>query len=329
MFKIPIAEIKEKIVASGKISAEDLENKIKFKINELSGLISEEGAAHILANELGVEIISKEQGKLKIKEIYSGMKSVNTVGKVVTKYDVREFSKGDKQGKVCSLVLGDETGVVRVVFWNEQVDLLKDVNEGDIILVNDAYARENNNNREVHLGQRGSIEINPEGEIVGNVRQSTEFERKNIGELKGGESAVEVLGTVVQVFDPRFFYLCPQCNKRANEAEGGFKCDTHGVVEPALSYVLNLIMDDGSANIRTVFWKKQTNHLLDTNEEKMAKYKEDLGGFDNLKNDLLGEQFKLLGKVVQNQMFERLEFSVQMVEKAKAEDEIAKLEKTE
>ena len=70
MYKVPLAEIKQKILASGKLGSDELELKLKAKINELSGLISEEGAAHIIANELGVEIVSTNTTKkLKIKEI--------------------------------------------------------------------------------------------------------------------------------------------------------------------------------------------------------------------------------------------------------------------
>ena len=159
MYKIPLNDIKDKIVASGKLDLKNLELKIKEKINELSGLISEEGAAHIIANELSVELVDANKNKLKIKEIYAGMKNVSVLGKVTRKFDVHEFAKGDSTGKVCSLILGDETGTIRVVFWNEQVDLLTKVNPDDIILVKEAYVRENNNNKEIHLGDLGEIEV--------------------------------------------------------------------------------------------------------------------------------------------------------------------------
>src|SRR3989339_2185984 len=110
MFKIPLAEIKEKIVSSGKLTLQDLDVKIKKKINDLSGLISEEGAAHIIANELGIELFSSNQEKLKIKSIYAGMRSIATLGKVMRKFEVREFAKEKTVGKVASLILGDETG---------------------------------------------------------------------------------------------------------------------------------------------------------------------------------------------------------------------------
>ncbi len=121
MYKIPLADLKEKILRSGKLDSHELEEKIRHKINELSGLISEEGAAHIIANELGIELVRLGGEKLKIKEIYAGMRGISAVGKVVRKFDVREFQKGEGLGKVCSLIFGDETGTIRVVFWNEQV----------------------------------------------------------------------------------------------------------------------------------------------------------------------------------------------------------------
>ena len=86
MFKIPFADIKEKIVASGKLGREEFENKVKAKISELSGLISEEGAAHIIANELGVELVPQNGNKLKIKEVYAGMKNISKLGKVVRNF---------------------------------------------------------------------------------------------------------------------------------------------------------------------------------------------------------------------------------------------------
>ncbi len=326
MYKVPLVELKNRIVGSGKLSSAELEQRMKEKINELSGLISEEGAVHIIANELEIELVSSVVQKLKIKEIYAGMKNISTVGKVIQKYEPRTFVKGEGTGKVCSLVVGDETGTVRVVFWNEQVDLLKEVNQDDLLLVKDAYVRENRDQVEIHLGSQGSIEVNPAGETITVVRKAAKsYERKKIEELQDREDAAEIVGTVVQVFDPRFFYVCPQCSKRAVESNGVFQCNEHGAVEGQLSYVLNAVFDDGTGMIRGVFWKQQTNHLLGKDDLQVAQYKEELPLFEDVKNDLLGEQFKLLGKVHKNEMFDRLEFNVQIVEKANAQEELARL----
>ena len=182
MFKIPLPDLKEKIVRSGKCSIAELEERIKVKINELSGLISEEGAAHIIANELGIDLINVSGGKLKIKEIYAGMKGITTLGKVVRKFELRQFAKGEKTGQVRSLILGDETGTVRVVFWNDQVNLIEKVQDGDVLLLKDIYVKENNNDREIHVGERTQLQLNPEGETIELVRQNS-YQRKKILEF--------------------------------------------------------------------------------------------------------------------------------------------------
>ncbi len=326
MYKIPLPDIKEKLVKSGKISSQELEEKIKVKINDLSGLISEEGAAHIIANELGVELLVQGKEKLKIKEIYPGMRGISVTGKIVRKYDIREFTKGESTGKVCSLVVGDETGTIRAVFWNDDVIKIKDVQENDILSLKQVSVRDNKGNIELHFNEQSKILINPEGETVNTIRQSASYQRKKIEELKEGEEGAEILGTIVQVFDPRFFTVCSTCSKRAVESNGVFQCSEHGTVQPMLSYVLNAMVDDGSGVIRSVFWKNQTHHLLSFSEEKMALFKENLSAFEEVKTDLLGEQFRMIGRVKKNDMFDRLEFSVQIVEKANPEEELARLQ---
>lgn len=242
--------------------------------------------------------------------------------KIVRKFEVKEFAKGERSGKVASLIVGDETGTMRLVLWNDQTRHFDKLNEEDIILVKDAYVKENNGNKELQLADRGELVINPSGEKIDKVRQSSAFERKTINELAAGTENVELLGTVVQVFDPRFFEVCPECAKRVNLSQ----CEIHGTVNPALSYVLNLVFDDGTGTIRSVFWKNQTSHLLARSDEEMGKYKENPALFESVKTDLLGEQFKLMGRVKRNEMFDRLEFNVQLVEKANPAEEIKRLE---
>ena len=326
MFKIPLDELKDKIKQDSSLAVEELDQKIKDKINELSGLISEEGAAHIIANELGIKVAETE-GRMKVKNIYAGMKQVEVLGKVTQKFPVREFDKNGRQGKIGAFMIGDDTGSIRIACWNDQADILNELKEEDVVLIDSGYAKENNFNQvELHLNDRSSVSINPEGETIGAVKQqSTQRERKKIDVLREGDLGVELMGTVVQVFDPRYFNVCPECSKRVDEREDGFYCQEHTKVEAVNSYVLNLVLDDGTGTIRGVFWKNQTNNLLGKTEEEMVKFKDNLGLFEDIKTELLGEQFKILGRVNRNEMFDRLEFSAQMVEKAKPEDELNNL----
>ena len=67
-------------------------------MKQLSGLISKEGAAHIVANELGIKLFDSFTGKLQIKNIIAGLRNVETVGKVLQVYELREFTTNERQG---------------------------------------------------------------------------------------------------------------------------------------------------------------------------------------------------------------------------------------
>ncbi len=86
MLKIPLQDIIEKIKKETSLPESQINQKIEQKLSQLAGLISKEGAAHIVANELGVKLLEAFQGKLQIKNILAGMRSVETVGKVTRKF---------------------------------------------------------------------------------------------------------------------------------------------------------------------------------------------------------------------------------------------------
>jgi len=69
MIRIPYAEMITKIQEKTGLSQEDVEAKIKDKLTQLSGLISKEGAAHIIANELGVNAFHARPADLERKDI--------------------------------------------------------------------------------------------------------------------------------------------------------------------------------------------------------------------------------------------------------------------
>ena len=128
MFKLPYEEVVSILEKKANLSKEEIEERIKKKLSQLSGLISKEGAAHIVANELGVKLMEPFTGKLQIKNVMAGMRDVETAGKVMAVYEVRSFNTGARSGKVGSFMLGDETGSVRVVLWGDQTDTLSRMN---------------------------------------------------------------------------------------------------------------------------------------------------------------------------------------------------------
>lgn len=308
MIQIPVKDIILKICKATGLSEDEIKKKISDKVEQLYGLVSEEGAAHIVANEYGIKVFDIS-GELKIKDILIGMKSVDVVGKVIRKYELREFNTEKRKGKVANLSLADETGSIRLVFWNDKTNDFQQIKEEDVLKIRNAYVRDNTGRKELHLGDNSHVIINPANVSV-NARERKEYDKKHISELAEGISA-EIFGTIVQVFDIRFFEVCPKCNKRLRLREEHFECDEHGTQQPSFNYILNIYLDDGTSNIRVNFWKQQAQRLLKLNDAEMLKFR-DAAEFERYKTELLGNQIKILG-TTKNTMMNRLEFTADVV----------------
>lgn len=327
MFKIPYEEIVSKITEKTNLSPQEIELRVKDKMKVLSGLISKEGAAYIIANELGVKIVEQQEGKLQIKNILAGMRNVETIGRVQQVYEVKEFASGERKGKVGAFLLADPTGVIRVVCWNDQTTLLKGLKQNDVVKIEGAYVKENSGKKEVHVNDRTKLIKNPLGEEVPELASTPpEKRRKSLHELSEEDSSVEIVGTIVQAFDPRFYEICPQCGKRARPKDANFACDVHGVVTPTYGYVMNILLDDGTDTMRIVLFRNVVDQLLGQDPKDVLAYRENLGAFESTKNNLLGESIKINGRVTKNTMFDRLEFIAQQVAKTDPEEEITRLQ---
>lgn len=321
MIKIPKDMIINKIKEKTNLTDSQIQSKVKDKLDQLSGLISEEGALHIISNELGVKIL-EDVGELQVKNVLAGMRNVQIKGKVVKIYEIREFQKNERKGKVGNFLLGDETGVMRVVAWNDKADLLSTLNEGDVIKIDSGYSRDNQGRVEIHLGDKTTVEKTDESLDVKPLTN----ERKKIQDLNENDQNVEIMGTIVQVFDPRFWMVDPESGKKVTEKEGSFYHEDKLVENPDYSYVSNLFLDDGTENIRVVLWKNQTQKLFNMLHEDIVKNKD--SGFEDIKNELLGHIVKFKGKTNKNEMFDRVEFIAQFVDtKPNPEEEIEKLNK--
>lgn len=328
MIKIPYEEIILKINEKTNMAVSEVEERIDKKLKQLSGLISKEGAAHIVANELGVKIFEPLSGKLQIKNILTGMRNVETVGKVLQVYDSREFVRGDSIGKVASMLIGDDTGTIRVVMWGSQADNTANISHGSIVKIIGGYVRDNNGRKEIHLNDRSQLLINPKGEAISEVAfEIKSGNRKEIKDLNENDSEVELLGTIVQVFDIKFYEICPRCGKRAKPSVDLFECSGHGNVIPAYAYVLNAVLDDGTETIRCVFFRNQLDKLLNMSQEQVLKFKNEPAEFEAVKNELFGTIVKLNGRTNKNSLFNRLEFVVNSVDaKPNPEEELKRMQ---
>ncbi|MCF7861132.1 hypothetical protein K9M79_02715 [Candidatus Woesearchaeota archaeon] len=317
MIQIPLDKIISRIKEEKKLSDEEINDKIKQKLDQLSGLISKEGAAHIIANELGVKLVQTE-GKLAIKDVLSGLKNMEIEARVSKVFEIREFNTQRGSGKVGSVMISDGENQMRVVFWGDNTKYVETLKPNDILSIKGGYTKTNNDRIEIHTGNHSTITVNPSGSDLPELEISESGapsgKAVKISELKGGEEGVEILGTVVQVFDIKFFEVCPECRKRVRDDDGAFKCATHGEVKPNYNYVLTTVVDDGTGSIRSVFFGEQAELLAGQTREQMLEYSSNIGKFDDSKTELLGKIVKIKGRVVNNSMFDRMEIMVNFVD---------------
>lgn len=309
-----INQIIEKIVATKKISEADLKQKIKEKMDSLGSLISEEGAAHIIANELGVSLNTAPTTETTLDKLHPTMRSVSVLVKVIRKYDLRTF--GD-DGKVGSLFVGDETGLSRVTFWNDKTKYLDGIQEEDTLLIQNAYTKENNGRIEIHMGNSSHCIVNPEGRTVKvkeRQEKQPESQEKKLQDITDEDTFVTITATIVQVYDPRFFESCPVCNKRMREESGVFACAEHGNQTPSYNYVMNLFLDDGSNNMRATLWKEQIGQLLSLPENDIVSLKDDSEKLEEVKTDLLGKIIRARARVRVNETYNNKELVLYQID---------------
>jgi len=330
-----LENIIEKICEHAKLSKEDVSKLIEEKQEELSGLVSEEGAAYIVARENGINLLKESKRQLKVKNLLSGLKSVELVARIVNISELREFEKNGKKGKVVNLTIGDETGIARLSLWNEETDIVTKgkLHEDDTVRITNGFVlTDNRGNIEVRVG-RGKIEKIQENIEVVAVPKSNELQkftvatRKHIKDVRQGDYA-EVRASMVQIFRRNMFYdVCPVCGSRLSNNE----CKEHGPVNPQFNMVISGVIDDGTENIRAVFFREMAEKIfgmkVDEARALSAKTSNPDDIYENFKG--LGKDYIFRGRVKRNDLTESTEMIVNEIEdvdiKKEAETLLAKM----
>ncbi len=308
MMKIPVDKIIEKIKNKTSMDEEKIKQKINKKENELSGLVSKDGAAHIVANEFGIRLFQqKESGLFKLKDITPGLKTASFVARVLNVQTPKKFKKGDKEGKVCSFTVGDKTGKIRVVMWDtNHIKLVEEgeLSEGEIVKITNCYVKEGFSGIECHTRSSSEININPdipEAKDIPPIDKLTDFtQRVKIKDIED-EGIYELHGAVVDVLerDP-FFEVCPECRKSMKNGT----CPNHGEIKPKHSMFISTVFDDSTGNMRIVFFGNQAEEVLGLSVEEAKKLadenNEQTYPIKNKKMKILGKELVVEGKVSRN-----------------------------
>ena len=199
----PITTIKKIVSASGKTELEIM-NLINKKTEKFSGLLTENGAALMVAKELGVELGLEKQGleRLQISQLKDGMNNVELVARIKHVFSPKMFEKNGKKGELCKMVVADKSGEVSLTAWDEQAKKIvkNKIETGGCFLFKNCYVSSYKDVLQLNLSYNGSM-----GRVEAEGLPEIDERKVKLSELKKDESDVSVVCRVLSVFPEKTF----------------------------------------------------------------------------------------------------------------------------
>ena len=147
-----------------RIGRDELLTMVQRKKEESHGLLSDEGAIRLLAQQLSVSppAISDLKDQ-RISSVHAGLNDSTITGEVISVSDVHEFQRSDgTQGKVLRMRVGDASGQITGVFWDSLADTVarEALTPGSRVRLLHGYTKFGRAGEvEFHLGSRANIQI--------------------------------------------------------------------------------------------------------------------------------------------------------------------------
>ena len=111
------------------LTREEFDRRVEEVMEKSGDLLDEPTAAMMVVRDLG-------RAHVKIRDLGAGSSLSCFFGKVISATSPREFQRSDgTTGAVADLLLGDETGQVRAVLWDEKAGATADVEVGEVLEV--------------------------------------------------------------------------------------------------------------------------------------------------------------------------------------------------
>ncbi len=148
---IEFTEILKRVRSEIGLNEVEFRELVEEKMRSLGYLVDEEAAALLVAKELGIRISTEGEEKkwqLRIEDLVSGLTNLSLEGYVV------EVER--EKGPPVKFKVGDGTGTCRVLVWKEEVLGLR---VGVRVKIQSAYTKQARDVVEVHVGNRGRVEV--------------------------------------------------------------------------------------------------------------------------------------------------------------------------
>jgi len=194
----------EKILVSSSKSRDELLKLIDEKKAKFSGLLTDDGAAFMIAKELGVELSSNGVSKLKLADLKTGETGLNLKLRLMHVFSPKKFEKNGKAGILCNAIVADDTKEMRLTFWRDDVKKLFDekIERGAQIALSNVNVSSYNEQKQLSIGFGGTFNKTDFSEPE--IPQPKEKAVK-IKELKENQNNVDLFAKVNRVYGERSF----------------------------------------------------------------------------------------------------------------------------
>lgn len=211
---------------------EDFEAAVEEKVEQMGGLADEETAAMLVAHELD-DAGGEVEG---IADVEAGMDEVKFLAKVVSVGELRSFERdeGDEDGQVINIEVADESGRVRLTFWDRMATSIDEgqLDVGDVVRVA-GRPKEGYNGLEISVDK---AELEEDAEVDVQL-----LDTHRVEDLALGQSDVNLEGRVLDTDSPRTF-------DRDDGTEGA---------------VSNLALGDETGRVRVTLWDEQADRVTE------------------------------------------------------------------
>ncbi len=178
------------------------------------------------------------------------MSNIVITGRILRNFGKKNFLRKDgSPGIVGSFIIGDSTGTIKIVLWNDQANIMENeyFQVGEIVQIIGGYSKIGLNDEiEVHLSKTGKIILSPKDIDFSQIPkldsfkyltvQRTRFSKKDselsIKELYGKAGFIKSITGIVQIEEFK------EIIKKNGEK----------------TFLLKLILSDDSSSIRVLIW---------------------------------------------------------------------------
>ncbi len=308
------AVVKKIVAYTGKPRA-DIDQAIEAKKEKFAGLLTDAGAAFMVAKSLGLDLEFEKNisERMKLAQLEEGMNNVDLEVVVKQAFQPKRFEKGEKKGRLCNLLVADDSGEMRLTVWHNDVQKLEDekIERGSPLLLKNCYVTAFNDKKQLNLGYNGQL-------IVQSTRKEglPDCTRPlvKLAELKPGMNDVDVLARVARVYEQKGFESAGRKGSLLSfelaDASGRVRAtawndlveDAAGLVPGQLVKIENAYTKEGMKGLELhLGW--QARFLVEPKNAALPSLDELLGGGavpEKKLNELLGnnETVKVGGKIV-------------------------------